>query len=491
MTTVAELARVLESRGLLEGVTGDRDTTIRGVAQDSRTVESGDLFLAWEGTAADGHDFLAQAWTRGAVACVVERPSVSSPVPELLVRDGREAAAFAADHIHGSPWRRAFVVGVTGTNGKTTTALLSRWVLSETGDAAACIGTLGVVGQGGEVWEGTEGLTTPGPVQLAEWGRTLDRSGAVAVVIEASSHALDQRRVEAVAFDSAVFTNIGRDHLDYHTDLDDYVRAKRRLAELLVPGGVAVVLADEPAWKELGAPTLTFSARQGADVRAEAVRQGPTGTEFTLIHDDTTEQVALPLIGDFNVENALGAAAVGLVRGRGLADIASALNRAPQVPGRLEKVVESPFRVVVDFAHTPDALERTLRTLRPLVQGRLLVVFGAGGDRDRTKRPVMGRVVAELADLAFVTSDNPRTEDPERIIDDIVAGMSVHRFRDSDRRAAISAALHEARAEDLVLLAGKGHEAYQVIGTEKLPFDEPAIVRSLISSLDRLGTGKS
>lgn len=488
MTTVGELAQVLDARGLLVRLLGSPDDGIEGASQDSRTTRPGDVFLAWKGTDRDAHDFAGQAQERGAVAAVVERELETLTIPQLVVSDGRAAAAFAADHVVGSPFTGLFGVAVTGTNGKTTTALLTRWLLSRLGRSGS-IGTLGVVGFEGEVRPGTEGLTTPGPVQLMEWIDALAREGAKSLVLEASSHALDQRRLDALSLDVAVFTNVGRDHLDYHGTREAYVAAKRRLVELLGSGGVSVALADEPAWQDLPGRVVTYSSTLDAEIRAVDIEAGPERTRFTIRHAGASADVALPLIGDFNVENALAATGAGLAAGMGLDQIAGALDDAPQIPGRLERVVDGSFQVVVDFAHTPDALEKALRTLRPLVEGRLIVVFGAGGDRDATKRPVMGRVATELGDIAIVTSDNPRTEDPEAIIDDVVAGITgSHYHREADRRAAIAQALNQARPGDLVLLAGKGHERYQVLGTEKVSFDEPAIVRRLIQGQSGKGS---
>jgi UDP-N-acetylmuramoyl-L-alanyl-D-glutamate--2,6-diaminopimelate ligase len=387
----------------------------------------------------------------------------------------------------GSPWRDLFFGAVTGTNGKTTTAVLARHLLQARGDTVA-IGTLGLVERSGGVRPGTEGLTTPGPVQIAGWARDLADEGMKAVLMEASSHALAQYRLDGFRFDTAVFTNLGRDHLDYHADQAEYRAAKVRLLDLLKPGGWAVVFKDDPAWAGASFPwsqTLTVGIDSDADFRAVDLALGASGARFRLVGGEEEATVSLPLLGRFNVENALTAAGLAWTGGMGLGEIAEGLSRAPQIPGRLQVVAADPFTVLIDFAHTPDALERVLTTLRPLVNGRLMVLFGAGGDRDRGKRPRMGEVVARLADLAVVTSDNPRTEDPERIIDDVLEGMDgAHLLREADRRAAIAMAVKEARPGDLLLLAGKGHESYQVLGREKHPFDEAAI------ALEALGRGK-
>lgn len=472
-----------------EGASPASDVRVTGVSQDSRGTRPGDLFVAWAGAEFDGHDFVGAAAERGAVAAVVERSVPGVPVPQVVVTDGRRAAALLADALAGSPWRSMTLVAVTGTNGKTTTALLVRHLLAGRGPAAS-IGTLGLVDPDGGVRPGTEGLTTPGPVQLSAWLRQLADAGVGAVAMEASSHALDQHRLDGLRFRAAVFTNLTQDHLDYHGSMEAYRSAKLRLAELLVPGGVLVVNAAEPAWTGLAAGTdgaLLFAV-EGAGtpvgnprLRAREVRLDATESRFRLAFDGAEAEVRLPLPAPFNVENALAAAGVGLALGMTLPEVAARLGSAPQVPGRLEVVTTEPVRVLIDFAHTPEALERVLDALRPLVEGRLLVVFGAGGDRDRTKRPRMGAAVERRADLAIVTSDNPRTEDPERIVDDIVAGMTPGRFeRIVDRRRAIARALEIAGPLDLVVLAGKGHERTQTIGREKLPFDERLVVRDLL-----------
>ena len=303
--------------------------------------------------------------------------------------------------------------------------------------------------------------------------------------MEVSSHSLDQRRVDGVQFDAIVFTNLTRDHLDYHRTMDAYYRAKARLLEYLLPHGTVVYNLDEKSWANLRTERrrVAFSERvMTAEVHAEHVRFGPRGSEWTLALSTERLPVRLPLIGDFNVMNALGAAAAAYALGTPTAQIAERLSSLPQVPGRLELLNEAPA-VLRDYAHTPDALERALAAVRPFTRGRLVVVFGCGGDRDRGKRPVMGEIAERLADLAIVTSDNPRTEDPERILDDIEQGMhGKNHERICDRHEAIERALGLAEADDVVLLAGKGHETYQVRGTTKYPFDEKEIVKQLIAT---------
>ncbi len=481
-TSLRDVAAVLRAHELLLEHRGTEDVAVKGVSQDSRTVRPGDVFLAWEGSTHDAHDFVAEAARRGAVAAVVERFVDAAEIPQLRVRDGRLAAALAARAVMGAPDTRLFTVGVTGTNGKTTTTLLARHLLARRGPAAA-IGTLGVVDDEG-VRPGTEALTTPGPVQVAVWLWELADGGVEAVVMEASSHALEQRRLDGVTFDVGVFTNLTQDHLDYHRDMAAYFGAKARLVELVAPGGTLVVNREERVWDELepgGRTVRTFAVDGDADVRALDVESGPFGSTFTLRIDLEERRVRLPLLGGYNVQNALAAAAVAAAAGLGIDEIAAGLESVPQIPGRLEAVLTEPFTVLIDFAHTPDALDRALAAVRPLTEGRLIAVFGAGGDRDRAKRPLMARAAARHADVVVLTSDNPRTEDPERILDDVEAGLEgVPHERYADRRQAIGRALEMARPGDTIVLAGKGHETYQVVGTEKVPFDEREIVRAFL-----------
>ena len=459
------------------------DPQIAGVSADSRMVTPGDLFCAWTGTRVDAHAFVGVAAEAGAAAAIVERP-VEAPIPQVVVTSGRPAAACAADEVMGRPSRSLVLVGVTGTNGKTTTVWLLRHLLASR-YATASLGTVGAVLEAGVPLPGTENLTTPGPVGMAKTMRAFVDHGTEAVAMEVSSHALDQSRVQALRFAVTVFTNLSRDHLDYHGSLERYRATKREFAELLAPDGVAVLNADDPAWEGLerrSPRSLRFALEGGrgeeeADVIARDVRLAARGSAFRLCTREGLEaDVRLPLLGAYNVQNGLAAAAACLGLGFELEEVAGLLGRAPQVPGRMEQVAERPCRVVTDYAHTPDALERVLLALNEVKEGRLIVVFGAGGDRDAGKRPLMGRIAARLADVVVVTSDNPRTEDPDAIIEQILAGTDREVIRITDRREAIGRALEEANPEDLVLLAGKGHESYQVLGTGTVPFDERRIV---------------
>jgi UDP-N-acetylmuramoyl-L-alanyl-D-glutamate--2,6-diaminopimelate ligase len=485
--TLAAVGAALDEAGLLENRLGGLPERASTITDDSRQVGPGAVFIAVRGTERDGHDFLEAAKASGATAAIVERADRLPPgLPALVVRDGRRAAPLAAAAAYDWPARHLRLVGVTGTNGKTTTVNMLRHILDSREARGASIGTLGVlVGSEGSPVEGGGGLTTPGPVELQRLLRVLLDAGIGRVAMEVSSHSLEQRRVEGVQFDAVVYTNFTRDHLDYHKTMEAYFNAKARLLEYLLPHGIVVYNLDDKAWAALKTDRrkVAFSERvMTAEVHAEQVRFGPGGSEWTLALGSERLPVQLPLIGDFNVMNALGAAAAGYALGIHTSQIASRLSSLPQVSGRLERVHDSPA-VLRDYAHTPDALERALAAVRPFARGRLLVVFGCGGDRDKGKRPVMGAIAERLADLAIVTSDNPRTEDPERILDDIEAGMSRDNHeRIVDRREAIQRALDLAEPHDVVLLAGKGHETYQVRGTTKYPFDEAEIVRELTTA---------
>ena len=480
LTTIVD---ALREAGLLEAVRGDLPRAVTTVSDDSRAMRDGALFLAVRGAERDGHDYLDAATAAGAVAALVADPSRTA-LPTLVVKDTRRAAAVAAAAFYGFPARQLRLVGVTGTNGKTTTVGMLRHLLDEPSARAASIGTLGIlVGSEGEPMEGGSGLTTPGPVELQRVLRALHDQGVRTVAMETSSHALHQKRVEGLRFDAAVFTNLTRDHLDYHVTMEAYLAAKALLIGLLTHEGAAVVNADDPAWAALPAArrTITFGLEQAGAVRALGVEFSPRGSEWSLQVEGERHHVALPLIGDFNIANALAAGAAAWSLGIPAAEVAARLSSMPQVPGRLEILHERPT-VLRDYAHTPDALERALAAVRPFTTGALTVVFGCGGDRDRGKRPEMGRIAETGADRAIVTSDNPRTEDPEHILDDIEAGMTRGRHeRIEDRRTAIAHAIAAAGEDDVILLAGKGHETYQIRGTVKYPFDERAIVREIIA----------
>ncbi|MBM3909045.1 MAG: UDP-N-acetylmuramoyl-L-alanyl-D-glutamate--2,6-diaminopimelate ligase [Gemmatimonadetes bacterium] len=483
---VAQIAQALESAGLLVERRGVLPERLAGITEDSRAVTPGGAFVAVRGTQRDGHAYLGAAEQAGAALAILE-DALASTLPALVVRDGRRAAAVAASAYYGEPASFLRFVGVTGTNGKTTTVGMLRHLLDAPSARSASIGTLGVlIGSAGEPFPGGGGLTTPGAIELQRLLRALVDAGVKSVAMEASSHALHQGRIEGLRFAAAVFTNLTRDHLDYHGTFEAYLAAKAMLADYVLPDGTLVINADDSAWNALPpAPAhLTFGIESAdAQVRAEQVSFHPRGSRWTLARGDERADVALPLIGDFNVANALGAAAAAIAVGIDLRTVAERLGTLPQVPGRLEILSERPT-VLRDYAHTPDALDRALRALRPFTPGRLIALFGCGGDRDKGKRPMMADVAHRLADAVVVTSDNPRTEDPERILDDICVALPPGSYeRIEDRRTAIAAAIAMADpARDVVLLAGKGHETYQIRGTTSYPFDEAAIVRGLLGT---------
>lgn len=477
-----KIRSALENRGLLQGVSGNLPRDATGISDDSRTVGQGGLFIAVRGWQSDGHDFLDSAAARGA-ACAIVEDAARTKLPALVVTRGRESAAVAAATAYGNPAQNLDLVGVTGTNGKTTTTSILRHLMHGTSGSAASIGTLGVLlGSEGSVMPGGAGLTTPGPVELQRVLRALVDGGVRTVAMEVSSHSLDQRRIDGLEFRVALFTNLTRDHLDYHGTMEAYLAAKARLLEYLSSDGTPIVNADAEEWSALkpARAALTFGVQRNADISAREIRYTPGGSVWRLRTPRGEEEVRLPLIGDVNVQNALAAAAAAFALGLPLGDIAHRLGTVPQVPGRLEVIATRPT-VLRDYAHTPDALERALGTARAFTTGKLIVMFGCGGDRDKGKRPLMGEIAGQRADVVIVTSDNPRTEDPDSIIDDIEAGMrDAKHERVTDRRAAIERAIQIADDGDIVLLAGKGHETYQIRGTISYPFDEKEIVREIV-----------
>ena len=496
--TLSRLLAVLRARGVGCDLRGSPAVAVSRASDDSRTIARGELFVAWQGTVHDAHDYVADAAARGAAAAMVER-YMEAAIPQVRVDEPRRAAAILAETLEGQPARRLRVTAVTGTNGKTTCSMLIRHILADAGPSVA-VGTLGVVGVDGEVEAESGGrLTTPGAVELSGRMRRWVEQGVTTVTIEASSHALDQHRLDGVGVDVAVLTNLSRDHLDYHRSIETYTKAKARILFLVRRGGGVVVNGGDPAWSDLRAIDARLIVTRlegevvvgrpawGSDclpdlVAGDLVLSGE-GSRFRVGWGGDEVRVSLPLLGRFNVENALSAIGAALLAEQKLEVAARALADVPPIEGRLEVTVTDPVPVILDYAHTPHALERVLETLRPLCRGRLIVVFGAGGDRDRTKRAEMGSVAARGADLPIVTSDNPRTEDPELIVDEILEGVEGSVFeRITDRREAIARALEHAESGDVVLLAGKGHERHQVVGTERRVFDERAVVRELLGS---------
>jgi UDP-N-acetylmuramoyl-L-alanyl-D-glutamate--2,6-diaminopimelate ligase len=446
---------------------------VSALAYDNRVVEPGTVFFCVRGMTRDGHDFAPDAIARGAAALVVDHP-LGLGVPEVRVPDVRAAMAPAAARLAGDPTARLKVVGITGTNGKTTTAFIVRSLLEAAGRRTGLLGTVSSVIAGVEAE--TE-RTTPEAIDLQRTFAQMLEGGDECCAMEVSSHALELHRADAIHWAVAVFTNLTQDHLDFHPDMDAYFAAKRRLFE--AGPRAAVVNVDDPYGRTLARDfdAVTIAIDRDADLRARDVRFGMTGSEFTV---DGLE-LRSPLPGRFNVLNVLCAVAVARALGVDDATIARAVPQAGRIPGRFEPVDEGqPFAVLVDYAHTPDSLDNVLRAARQLADGRVLCVFGCGGDRDRGKRPEMGRIASELADVAIVTSDNPRSEDPEAIIAEIVAGMTGP-LVEPDRRAAIEQAVGAADEGDVVVIAGKGHEQGQEFaGGVKLPFDDVTVAREAL-----------
>ena len=466
-------------------VAGARPVEIGDLAYDTRRVTKGALYFCVPGARADGHDFAWEAVERGAVAVVVERP-LEVPVPQLVVANAREAMALAADAFFGEPTRELEVAGVTGTNGKTTTAFLLQALLDSAGRAAGLVGTIEWI-VGGE--RRAAPFTTPEAIDLQRLFREMLDKGDRSAAVEASSHGSALRRLDCVRFDALVFTNLSQDHLDLHGTMDEYFQAKRRLFTGAQPPPAAVNVGDEWGRRlaaELAsvhrAPLVTFGMDDTADIRPEALELSSRGSRFRA----AGMEIETPLRGLFNVENVLGAVAAGLLLDLDEDAIVAGIARVSGVPGRFEAVDEGQsFAVLVDYAHTPDSLETALRAARGLVDGKVIVVFGAGGDRDRGKRPLMGRVAVELADVVIVTSDNPRSEDPVAIIADVLQGTGVDVEMDPDRRSAIERAIGLARAGDVVLIAGKGHEQGQEVAGVAHAFDDRQVAREALLTRSR------
>jgi UDP-N-acetylmuramoyl-L-alanyl-D-glutamate--2,6-diaminopimelate ligase len=463
------------------------DTDVSSVVSDSRKAGKGSCFVAFQGPSSDGRQYIAQALLAGAAAVVCQGPvNLPQGTSHALVPDSRRAAATLAQAIRGWPSRKLTCVGVTGTKGKSTITYMVRSVLSTGGHSAGLIGTIGY-DTGARVHAAAN--TTPGPIELAELCDEMVAAGKTHLVMEVSSHALDQDRTAGIEFAVGIFSNLTGDHIDYHKTTANYLAAKRRLFESLAPLAWAVVNRDDPsagAMLEgcranvirygLG-PARPATSRRGEDLSAAILHADAHGTRFELRYRDELAEVRTTLIGAHNVHNALAAAGAGLALGARLTDVAGGLAALNAVPGRLERVqVPAPYQVFVDYAHTDDSLDKALTAVRPLTAGRVTVVFGCGGNRDKTKRPRMAAVAQRLADSIIVTSDNPRHEQPGAIIDDIVAGFSSEGKAklavEPDRRKAIELAVGRAREGDLVLLAGKGHEDYQDIAGAKLHFDD-------------------
>ena len=483
-------------------VKGDLQREVVSITEDSRKVKPGSVFVAIKGTHQDGHQFVRQAQTQGAVAVVEEEgcETFDSPQGErssalIRVKNSRKALGLLASRLYDTPSAHLQMVGVTGTNGKTTVTYLAKSLLEAQGHHVGLLGTVGYV-------FGTEhrvaSHTTPASVELQEMLSAMVKAGMDVAVMEVSSHALALERVAGCEFDIVVFTNLTQDHLDFHRTLDEYFQAKLRLFTECVEGKQkagpkrALINADDERaafiLQRCAIPTWTFGLHAQADIQAEAIHLSMGGTEFLVSSPLGRLTISSQLVGEHNVSNLLAAIGIGLEMGMTIPMIERAVQSVANVPGRFERIDEGQaFTVVVDYAHTEDALYRLLRAAQAIKQGRIITLFGCGGDRDAGKRPKMGQVAAQYSDLVIVTSDNPRTENPQTILTQIEQGIQFLRPEERcpyqiilDRAEAIHAAVAEAKSGDLVLIAGKGHEDYQIVGTQKIHFDDREEARKAI-----------
>ena len=463
------------------------DIAITGISDDSRTLKTGDLFIARRGIQVDGRRFIKDAIHQGASAILSSSIEPDLKLPQCIVHEPHVAWGRICHALAGNSMNDISLVGITGTDGKTTTSLLTRNILRQHGHQCGLMGTLechdGVTGT-------TTTMTTPSPPEIAHWVRSMRDQGTRHGIVEVSSHALCQQRLEGLSCDVAMITNITRDHLDYHGSRQAYIRSKERIFKYLNKNGTAILnLNDSQSAVSMTyqtSATITYGLEIDADIRGELLESSRHGQRFRLQIASEEATVKIPLVGTHNVSNCLGAAAVAHHYGIPMRTIVSGLETIGSIPGRLEHIESDVnFDVYVDYAHTSDALKRVLQSLRSLTKGRLICVFGAGGNRDSGKRQAMGHVVETLADIAVITTDNPRNEDPFAIIHDITQGITDKRqvHCEPDRRKAIQTSLQIASAGDIVLIAGKGHETYQMVGTTHLDFDDRKVVQEEILSL--------
>jgi UDP-N-acetylmuramoyl-L-alanyl-D-glutamate--2,6-diaminopimelate ligase len=463
------------------------------LCDDSRIIEPGDIFVAVKGPDVDGHDFIPQVLAKGAKYLVCQSSSsvvipAQAGIQVITVSDSSLALAVLAQAANNDPAKKLINLAVTGTKGKTTVTFLVRSCFQA---ARQKCGLIGTVIYDNCIDVSPAPLTTPDCLTIAKSQTQMLKAGAKYMVVEASSHALDQNRVAAINFKAAAFTNLTGDHLDYHKTTENYFAAKSKLFATLSPDATAVLNKQSPYSKEIAAITrakiLWFAVDEDAELSADIRLINDSGTAFTLKYKGQSIRIKTPLLGRFNVANHLAAAGLCLAAGLNLATVRRGLAALDAIPGRLENIKpDAPFTVLVDFAHTDDALDNVLSTLKPLCKARLIVVFGCGGDRDKTKRPRMAKVVEKYADLAIVTSDNPRTENPDDIITQVVAGFkdpgSPKIKIETDRKKAIALAIESAKKGDVVIIAGKGHENYQIIGKQKYPFSDQQIALDLLES---------
>jgi UDP-N-acetylmuramoyl-L-alanyl-D-glutamate--2,6-diaminopimelate ligase len=493
---------------LLEGVTVSKlfqtmygqmvithEVEISKVQYDSRKIQRSDCFVAIKGTASDGQTFIQSAINQGAKVVVLQDDKVlpdalcmHAGVIKVIVPDSRRALAIMSENYFGHPSKKLKLIGITGTNGKTTTSHLVKSILEAGGEKVGLIGTIEYkIGE--QIISATH--TTPESLELNELFALMVENNCTSISMEVSSHALDQSRVYGLDFDVAVFTNLTQDHLDYHVTMGNYFEAKKILFSYLKPSSCAVINQDDQ-WgiqllRSVGVRKISYGINSVADVFAKEVRLSINGTTFVINNDQRECTVSIPLIGTFNVYNVLAAYAAGIALGLSQEQILTGIRNLKNVRGRFERIASpAGWTAIIDYAHTPDALENCLKTIHDVLpktnRGRIITVFGAGGDRDKTKRPMMGSIAGDYSDLVIVTSDNPRTEVPETIIDDIMRGITNHAkvLREVDRQTAIERAIKSAQRGDVVLIAGKGHEDYQIIGKEKKHFSDREVVENLL-----------
>ena len=453
---------------------------ISSVTDDSRKVRNSSVFVCVKGKKNDGHDYARKALERGAAVVICDHNIGIRNC--IVVENTREAYALMCANYYGNCHRKLKMIGVTGTNGKTTTTFIIKKILEENGYKVGVIGTVNVM-IGNEKYPSD--YTTPNPSVLHRYLYMMKMAGCDVCIIEASSQALSQERTYGIHFDIGVFTNLTREHLDYHGSMEEYAKAK---AILMQNSSVCVINADdsfaEMMKRNAAEKVVTFAIDGNADIKAENVKLNHGGVVYTLACESGRYETAYDVIGKFSVYNSLAALAVGIVMRVDMKRAVRAVAEMKTVRGRIEKIPNNRnIHILIDFAHTPDSLENVLKTVRDIYDKRIITVFGCGGDRDRTKRPLMGRIACKYSDLVYVTSDNPRTEDPERIIDDIVGDIDKNNYiRTADRTQAIKAAIVEAEPGDTVLIAGKGHERYQILGTEKIHYDEREIVKQILDN---------
>lgn len=453
---------------------------ISSVTDDSRKVRNSSVFVCVKGKKNDGHDYARKALERGAAVVICDHNIGIRNC--IVVENTREAYALMCANYYGNCHRKLKMIGVTGTNGKTTTTFIIKKILEENGYKVGVVGTVDVM-IGNEKYPSD--YTTPNPSVLHRYLYMMKMAGCDVCIIEASSQALSQERTYGIHFDIGVFTNLTREHLDYHGSMEEYAKAK---AILMRNSSVCIINADdsfaEMMKRNAAEKVVTFAIDGNADIKAENVKLNHGGVVYTLACESGRYEIAYDVIGKFSVYNSLAALAVGIVMKVDMKRAVRAVAEMKTVRGRIEKIPNNRnIHILIDFAHTPDSLENVLKTVRDIYDKRIITVFGCGGDRDRTKRPLMGRIACKYSDLVYVTSDNPRTEDPEQIIDDIVGNIDKNNYiRTADRTQAIKAAIVEAEPGDTVLIAGKGHERYQILGTEKIHYDEREIVKQILDN---------